>query len=218
LAAALSPFYCGILVEGGLSNRVEGKGGLNGVRDVLDSTEKELIAAAREGDDDAFEQIVRRYEPVVAATVIGMLGRCTEAEDVGQETFIRLYRALKSFRGESTLKTYLTRIAINLSLNELKRRKRKLSLFSRKPVEEFHDLAAPGSGPGQNDSREIVQWAIQELDTKFRSVVVLRLIDGYSTEETARILGIPVGTVLSRLARAQEKLRGLLTAYSGVEP
>ena len=187
------------------------------MKEVLDLTEKELVAAARNGDDGAFEQIVRRYEHVVAATVIGMLGNCPEADDVGQEAFIRLYRSLTRFRGESSLKTYLTRIAINLSLNELKRRKRKLSLFSRKPVEEFHDLPAQGNQTVQRDNQEMVRWAIGKLDPKFRSVIVLRLIDGYSTQETASILDIPMGTVLSRLARAQNKLREVLRPHIGGE-
>ena len=187
------------------------------MRDVLDQTDEQLTAAAREGDDSAFEQIVRRHEPAVAATVIGMLGRCIEAEDVGQETFIRLHRGLSRFRGEASLKTYITRIAINLSLNELKRRKRRVSLFSRKPVEEFHNLEAKGEGSERRDTRDMVRKAIDQLDDKFRPVVVLRLIDGYSTEETAKILEIPAGTVLSRLARAQQKLKAILTTDSGVE-
>ena len=178
--------------------------------------EEELITAAREGDDDAFRELVRRYEHIVARTVIGMLGNCTEAEDVGQETFIRFYKALPGFRGESSVRTYLTRIAMNLSINELKRRKRRFSLFSGKPVEEYHDIADHKQTSAQDIDKERVWLAIRELDEKFRSVIVLRLIDGYSTEETAQILKIPVGTVLSRLFRAQEKLRKLLAPYIGV--
>jgi RNA polymerase sigma-70 factor (ECF subfamily) len=180
------------------------------VRDVLEQTDQHLIAAARKGDDGAFEQIVRRYEPVVAATVIGMLGHCAEAEDVGQETFIRLYRSLGQFRGEASLKTYITRIAMNLSLNELRRRKRRRARITGRPVEEFHNLEAKGESAGRRDTRKMVRQAIGQLDDKFRTVVVLRLIDGYSTDETAKILDIPVGTVLSRLARAQEKLKAVL--------
>ncbi len=180
------------------------------MRDVLEQTDEQLVAAARQGDDGAFEQIVRRYEPVVAATVIGMLGQCAEAEDVGQETFMRLHKGLGRFRGEASLKTYITRIAINLSLNELKRRKRRRSILVRKPVEEFHNLEARGESAEGRDTREMVRQGIDQLDDKFRPVIVLRLIDGYSTDETAKILEIPVGTVLSRLARAQDKLKAIL--------
>lgn len=180
-------------------------------------TDEDLVKDAREGDNRAFKELVRRYESVVAATVIGMLGNCAEAEDIGQETFIRFYRSLKNFRGESSIKTYLTRIAINLSLNEIKRRKRKRLLYTRKPLEEFHDIADPKTRTEEGIDPEIVQRAVQNLDDDFRAVVVLRLIDGYSTAETAEILGIPLGTVLSRLARAQKKLREALLHDYGRE-
>lgn len=178
-------------------------------------TDERLITAARQGDNQAFKGLVRRYESRVAATAIGMLGKCPEAEDVGQETFIRFYKSLKRFRGESSVGTYLTRIAINLSLNELRRRKRRSFIFFHKPLEEVYDIANARASNQDVEDRELVQQAIQKLDLKFRSVVVLRLIDGYSTEETAQILNVPVGTVLSRLSRAQKKLKELLTPYYG---
>ena len=181
-------------------------------------TEEELVIAAREGDDNAFKELVVRFEPIVARTVIGMLGDCAEAEDVGQETFIRFYKALAGFRGESGVRTYLTRIAMNLSLNELKRRKRRLLRFTRKPVEEYHDLADDRQERGRDVDKERVWMAIGELEEKFRSVLVLRLIDGYSTEETAQMLDIPLGTVLSRLSRGQKRLRELLEPHIGVGP
>jgi RNA polymerase sigma-70 factor (ECF subfamily) len=172
--------------------------------------DEDLVEGARNGDDSAFKELVRRYERIVAATVIGMLGNCAEAEDVGQETFIRFYKGLKNFRGESSVRTYLTRIAVNLSLNEIKRRKRRRLLFSQKPLHDFHNVADPKAAGREGGDMDLVRRAIQRLDEEFRSVVVLRLIDGYSTKETADILGIPVGTVLSRLSRAQRKLREAL--------
>jgi RNA polymerase sigma-70 factor (ECF subfamily) len=179
-------------------------------------TEEDLVIAARDGDDAAFKELVVRFEPIVARTVIGMLGDCAEAEDVGQETFIRFYKALPNFRGESSIKTYLTRIAMNLSLNELKRRKRRLLRFTGKPVEEYRDLADERQERGKDVDKEQVWKAIGRLEEKYRSVVVLRLLDGYSTAETARILDIPLGTVLSRLSRGQKKLRELLEPDTGV--
>lgn len=155
----------------------------------------------------------------MAATIFGMLGRCSEAEDVGQMTFVRFYQSLKHFRGESTVGTYLIRIAINLSLNELKRRKRRL-LFFHSPSEtdiDIESLPTPhpslNAEPEQEEIKSLVQRAIRQLAPKFRSVIVLRLIDGYSTQETAHILNLPLGTVLSRLARAQMKLKKLLEPY-----
>jgi RNA polymerase sigma-70 factor (ECF subfamily) len=151
----------------------------------------------------------------VAATIIGMLGRCPEAEDVGQETFIRFYQSLEKFRGDSSVGTYLTRIAINLSLNELKRRRRKHLLFEAKSSDEEFDIPDMEMPNAYDDEKEIVQRAIKKLEPKFRSVLVLRLMDGYSTRETAEILNLPTGTVLSRLTRAQKKLKKLLAPYFG---
>jgi RNA polymerase sigma-70 factor (ECF subfamily) len=173
------------------------------------TSDQVLIDRARAGDDHAFRDLVERYEPRVAATVVGMLGWGDEAEDVGQETFIRLYRALDRFRGDSSLGTYLTRIAINLSLTALKKRKRRLSRFVRQDETE-RDLPEASWDPrGELDRKadvERVRAAVERLAPNHRAVVVLRMIDGYSTRETAEILSIPAGTVMSRLARAMERL------------
>ena len=170
-------------------------------------SDDQLIAAAKRGSLESFGKLVERHEGRVAATVIGMLGDCAEADDIGQEVFLRFYQAIRKFRGESKVETYLTRIAINLSLNELKRRKRHQLLFVRSSSTSDADTSYHDRGQDQRDQKQIIDWALQELKPAFRSVIVLRLIDGYSTEETSNILNIPVGTVLSRLARAQEKLK-----------
>jgi RNA polymerase sigma-70 factor (ECF subfamily) len=186
-------------------------------KDASILTDEKLVAEAKAGDANAFKELVKRYEPRVAAAVIGMLGKCQEAEDVGQETFIRFYNGLKNFRGESGVATYLTRIAINLSLNELKRRKRRSMLFWN-TLEENYEIPDEKPKSEYSGEKEIVQKAIQKLDSKFRTVMVLRLMDGFSTEETAEILNIPVGTVLSRLARGQQKLKEeLLPIFEEVE-
>jgi RNA polymerase sigma-70 factor (ECF subfamily) len=154
----------------------------------------------------------------VAATVIGIIGPTPEAEDVGQETFIRFYQSLKKFRGDSSIGTYLTRIAINLSLNELKRRKRQRGFFSPKVKDQIENVPDSRAEKEQREIKDIVQQGIQKLEPNFRVVIVLRLINGYSTQETADILNLPKGTVLSRLARAQMKLRKILTPlYEGIQ-
>jgi RNA polymerase sigma-70 factor (ECF subfamily) len=176
--------------------------------------------AARTGDRGAFGQLVKRHADRVATTVKGMLGDSPEAEDVSQETFVRLFHSLKTFRGDSKFGTYLTRIAINLSINELRRRKRHDILYAPTggrsydgkhiapdPVSEFEYDAT--------ESRDAVRTAIASLKPRLRAVIVLRLIDGYSTKETAGILKIPQGTVLSRLSRAQLKLKELLAPHVG---
>lgn len=172
--------------------------------------DQELITNARNGDSDAFKELIKKYEHQVAATVIGMLGYCTEAEDIGQETFIRFYNSLDKFRGDASVGTYLTRIAINLSLNELKRRKRQRKHFFSRSNDNIENVPDTKESNNKKEINELVRLSIQKLEPKFRTVLVLRLIDGYSTQETAQTLNLPVGTVLSRLARAQMKLKEIL--------
>jgi len=177
----------------------------------MNPNEQELVRKAKKRDKNAFKELVMRNEQRVAATVMGMMGNCPEADDLGQETFIRFYQSLDKFRGESSVGTYLTRIAINLSLNELKRRKRRNTLFFSRNEEKMETVSDKNDRKKKNELKEIVHLGIEQLDPKYRAVVVLRLIEGYSTKETAQILHLPVGTVLSRLARAQKRLKDILT-------
>lgn len=180
--------------------------------DYIHSDDEELVKRTIKGDNLAFSEIVRRYENMVARTVISMLGNIQQADDVGQDTFIRLYRSLKDFRGDSKLSTYIQRIAINLSLNEIRRKKRFLSMFYRSDEKDDMseiEIEAASEEEGR-DVKDYVNLAISKLEPDFRSVVILRSIQGYSTRETAEILEVPVGTVLSRLSRAREQLKELL--------
>lgn len=172
--------------------------------------DSELIERCRHGEQKAFTEIVTRYKSKVAATVIGMLGKDDSAEDIGQEVFIRLFNSIDSFRGDSSLGTYITRIAINLSLNEIKRRKIRSFLSFEKMIEDGKDIEDKKTTKLFDENEEIVSNAIKLLSSKHRAVIVLRLMEEYSTEETAKILDLPLGTVLSRLARAQKKLKEIL--------
>jgi RNA polymerase sigma-70 factor (ECF subfamily) len=170
--------------------------------------DEELVKASIDGDKLAFGEIVNRYRKMVARTVKGMLGDSVYSEDIGQEVFINLYNSLSSFRGEAKLSTYIQRIAINLTLNEIKRRKRFFSMFSHKENDEMmeYEIADP-ENEEKREAREIVNKALMSLDPRFRVIVAMRLLQGYSTKETAEILDLPLGTVLSRLSRAQEQLK-----------
>ncbi|MBN1782081.1 RNA polymerase sigma factor [bacterium] len=176
-------------------------------------TDAQLIKATIEGDDSAFKKLVQRYEGMVAATVIGMLGCGDEAEDVGQETFIRFYKNLKQYRGEASLSTYLTRIAMNLSFNALKRRRLSRMKFWSvdDPVVQIRDT----EDHEYDDTHDHVQNAVHKLPPEFRAVIVLRFYRERSIREISEILKIPQGTVLSRLARAQHKLRAILQPIMG---
>ena len=179
------------------------------------ASEQALVDRARSGDHDAFRTLVERYQDLVAATVTGMLGSGPEAEDVSQTVFIRFYQALDQYRGDGGVAPYLTRIAVNLSLNALDRRKRKNNrLQSRDGTDALSEPAIDGVRDAQSfDDQELVQRALQELTDKHRTVVVLRVINGYSTKEAADLLDVPLGTVLSRLHRAQKNLKSLLVPY-----
>jgi RNA polymerase sigma-70 factor, ECF subfamily len=175
------------------------------------SDEHELVKSSIEGDKNAFGEIVKRYQGMVARTIKGMLGDSVFSEDIGQEVFIKLYFSLSEFRGEAKLSTYIQKIAVNLTLNEIKRRKRFLTMFSQKGNAEMHEFeVADQDYEGRKDAREIVDKALMKMEPKFRIVLTMRMLHGYSTTETAEILDLPLGTVLSRLSRGQEQLRGIL--------
>lgn len=186
---------------------------------MTELSDEELLTRARGGDHEAFRGLVERHQGAVAGTVIGMLGPGDEAEDVGQETFIRFHRALHDFRGEASLSTYLRRIAMNLCLNALKRRRvLTLRMVSRDQTDT--SLAEPpvdGYDAEAVERRDIVRAAVARLGDKHRPVVVCRLLDGLSTNETAEVLRIPPGTVMSRLARAMTELERMLAPYAREE-
>jgi RNA polymerase sigma-70 factor (ECF subfamily) len=173
--------------------------------------DNELIRASIEGDKLAFSEIVNRYRKMVARTVKGMLGDSVYSEDIGQEVFIKLYYSLSEFRGEAKLSTYIQKIAVNFTLNEIKRRKRFFSMFSQKGNNEMfeYEVTDP-ENEEKREAKEIVNKALMSIEPKFRIVVAMRMLQGYSTKETAEILDIPLGTVLSRLSRAQEQLKEIL--------
>ena len=173
-------------------------------------SDESLIAASLKGDEKAFGILVNRYKKMVARTVKGMLGDSVFAEDIGQEVFIKLYYSLSDFRGDAKLSTYIQRIAINLTLNEIGRRKRFFSVFTHKNDDELYDCKTNDDIESKFDARVTVEKALATLDSKFRIIVVMRMLQGYSIKETAEILKIPTGTALSRLSRAQEQLRKYL--------
>ena len=181
------------------------------------STEEQLIAGTLDGNEDAFRLIVERYIDEVSRTVTGMLGAGLEIDDVVQEVFIKLHRSLHTFRGESTLKTFVVRIAINKSLDALRKRKRMRWLQPWSHEEPWEPDSGERADQGITDSEDllILRQAVDRLPENQRAVVVLRLIDQYSTEETARILNVPYGTVLSRLKRGVEKLKKDLRNTTG---
>jgi RNA polymerase sigma-70 factor (ECF subfamily) len=173
--------------------------------------DEELVRASLSGDKLAFSEIVNRYRKMVARLVKGMLDDSVYAEDIGQEVFVKLYYSLPEFRGEAKLSSYIQKIAVNLTLNEIKRRKRFFSTFAQTGNNEMYEYEfADSANEEKREAKELVNKALKSLDPKFRVVVVMRMLQGYSTKETAEILDLPMGTVLSRLSRAQEQLKNIL--------
>lgn len=173
--------------------------------------ENKLVAESLKGNSRAFGEIVRRYRVMVARTVKGMLGDSVYAEDIGQDVFIKLFQSLSEYRGEARLSTYIQKIAVNLTLNELKRRKRFYSMFSQSGNNEMYEYEIPVHDTEEKrEAAEIVGKALKNMDPKFRIILVMRMLQGYSTKETAEILDLPVGTVLSRLSRAQDQMKEIL--------
>jgi RNA polymerase sigma-70 factor, ECF subfamily len=157
--------------------------------------ESQLVGKMRQGDERALAELIDRHQEAVARVINSMLGFVPEADDICQEVFLRFWYSIDKYRHEAEVRTYLTRIAINLSINELNRRKRKMSfILSQLSVQtESNQIKVESSEKAFGDAQ-----------------LVLRLVEGYSTKETAEILGLPLGTVLSRLARAQEKMRKII--------
>ena len=157
-------------------------------------SDSEILKEVRSGNRWIFAELIRRYQRQVSSVVHNMLGRCVEAEDIGQEVFIRFYKAIHTFREESGVGTYLTRIAINLSLNEIKRRKKWRNVFfnslTADEIDTIENLPNEVNDSENNELKEQVDFALSRLNINFRSVVILRLIEGYSVEETAEILNL----------------------------
>lgn len=180
------------------------------------SEERKLLQRAAAGDERAFRSIVQAHSAAVATVITSMLGPGDDADDAGQETFIRLMRALPTFRGDASVRTFVTRIAMNVSLDTLARRKRDLRHVRLGTTEDTETGILPSSELSADEEQvrreraALVQHAVDSLDGKHKAVVVLRLVEEKSTKESAQLLGIPEGTVMSRLTRAMAKLEQIL--------
>jgi RNA polymerase sigma-70 factor (ECF subfamily) len=186
-------------------------------------TDRELVDRAREGDEGAFGQLVRRHQQRIHRLAIHLLRDRAEAEDVMQETFIRAYRALARFDGRSEPFTWIYRIAVNLSLNTLRSRKaHRTTTTGDDPrldalVAEHQSSDDP---PGDAARREVYAALAQGIDglsETLRTTLVLVCIDGRSHEEASAILGAPEGTIAWRVHEARRKLKEFM-AERGFDP
>ena len=195
-------------------------------RPDLSSDETDLLARLRAGDEGAYEELVRAYSPRLLAVARRIVGNDEEARDVIQDAFLNAFRSLRTFHGDARLSTWLHRIVVNSALMKLRTRRRK-------PEESIEPLLPAFLADGhyaekfsswgeradealsRTETQELVRSRIDQLPESFRTVLVLRDIEGLDTEETARVLDTTPNAVKIRLHRARAALRTLLAPHLG---
>jgi RNA polymerase sigma factor (sigma-70 family) len=184
--------------------------------------EMDLVRRAQRGDLAAYDELVKRYQERIYATVYHMTSNHEDANDLAQDSFIKAFQALKSFKGGSSFYTWLYRIAVNKTINFLKQRKNRVHMSLNDldfNTENNPDLVAlisdktPRREAGLNELSEKLNAALLKLSEPHRVVVVLHDVQGQSHEEIAEIMDCNIGTVRSRLFYARQQLQSLLADY-----
>ena len=195
--------------------------GLNRMREHT-PTDEELIARVLAGDEASYGTLVTRYQDYVYTIAVRIVGNDEDAEDVAQEAFVRAYRALPRFRGDSKFSSWLYRIATNRALTHLKRRRRRavtVNIESGPHVEAgvIDDARGEEMSPElvvrDEEFRRAVRAAVLELPEQYRVVVTLFYLEERSYKEVAATLGIPMGTLKTHLHRARALLRDILAKH-----
>ena len=186
-------------------------------------SDHQLIEATKAGDEDAFAEIVNRYRNQLTNYLYRFLNDYEEAVDLAQETFVRVYFALERYHTEYAFSTYIYRIATNLAISELRKRKRRklLSLTGLFQTEEGNEIEfqppdlkpLPDEDLLENEQSQTIARAIATLPEKYRAAIVLRDVEGRSYEEIANVLELGLGTTKSRISRARGLLKEKLKHY-----
>jgi RNA polymerase sigma-70 factor (ECF subfamily) len=191
----------------------QGQSDLDRAQQGSQPTDEELIARFQNGDAYAFDLLVRRYKDPLLNFIYRFLGDLVESEDIVQETFYRVYKNKHYYKEVAKFSTWIYTIAGNLAKTELRRRKRRkvFSIHKETAAEKELELPDLKSDPEKEVNtvvtEKIIQKAITSLPEKFRQVIVLRDIQGFSYEEISSIIKVPLGTVKSRVNRARLKLQ-----------
>ncbi|HZR35754.1 MAG TPA: RNA polymerase sigma factor RpoE [Nevskia sp.] len=178
-----------------------------------EQTDEQLVARAQEGDERAFELLVRKYQYKIIQLVSRLVGD-SDAPDVAQETFIKAYRALSGFRGQSAFYTWLYRIGINTAKNHIVSRGRRpanqdIDIQDAEQyghTEHLSDVDTPESLLLSEEIKQKVAEVIHKLPADLRQAITLRELEGLSYEEIAEVMDCPIGTVRSRIFRAREAI------------
>ena len=184
-------------------------------------TDQQLVSRVQKGDRRAFDLLVIKYQPKILSLVGRFVYDSSECQDVAQEAFIKAYRALPNFRGDSQFYTWLYRIAVNTAKNYLVSRGRKTPTQGVNPDDAenvyqdvaFQDSATPERILQRDRLKEVVFTAIADLPEELRIAVSLREMDGMSYEEIAEVMDCPIGTVRSRIFRAREAIEKKMQPY-----
>lgn len=189
--------------------------------------DQKLVERAQAGDKQAFEVLVGKYQRKLGRLLSRFIRDSAEVEDVTQEAFIKAYRALPSFRGDSAFYTWLYRIGINTANNYLVSQGRRAPTSTEYDSEEaesfedatqLRDINTPESLLLSKQIGDTVSSAMEELPEELRSAIVLRELEGHSYEEIASIMNCPIGTVRSRIFRAREAVAARLRPLLDISP
>lgn len=173
--------------------------------------QENIVARARRGDADAFEQLVVAYRDQVFRLALRMCGNAADADEVAQEAFLSAWKGLPNFRGDSQFSTWLYQLTSHAAIDLMRREKRQIA------AEDIADVSAADPGPSpqqqaeQSETRQVVRDAVLQLTPEYRQIVVLRYLEELSYEEIGAALQLPAGTVKSRLNRAKSQLKDILS-------
>lgn len=185
---------------------------------AMATTDQELAERHRYGDPEAFEELYDRFGTMVYNLALRMTGKPEDAADLSQDIFLKIYRHLGSFRGRSSLRTWVYRVAMNCCHSRFRRQRSWRSRLLPDAVEILERVPDGRRSPEENavarGTAELVTEALMRLPGVYRQAVVLRDIEGLSYEEIGEVLGIRLGTVRSRIARGRDRLRALFEESS----
>ena len=198
-------------VAGTWAAKLSWKSGMSGVEET---TDQQLVDQVMAGNKNVFNLLVMRYQHRVAALIARFVQDPQEVEDVAQEAFIKAYRALPLFRGDSAFYTWLYRIAVNTAKNHLVARSRRppahdLEIDEVEPTEigsVLHEIESPEGSLSTNELKNAIEAAVDSLPEELKTAFTLREFSGLSYEDITEVMDCPVGTVRSRIFRAREAI------------
>lgn len=182
----------------------------------MDTDDETLIAECLAGRTEAFGQLIVRHQDRLYHALVRMLGCPEEARDIAQDAFVHAFQKLNTFQGRSRFYSWLFRIAANAAISERRRPRHRVGSIDavrdrtgHEPADSHPD-SAPSHAAELTEQQQLVQQALARLSEEFRTVLVLKEMEGLTYDEIADMVGCPVGTVRSRIHRARKELRGIL--------